>query len=379
MSAATSATIGIDRAARGEAGTSAAASLDVERLVKEFGRTRVVDDLSFSLRGGELLTLLGPSGSGKTTTMRMIAGFEDPTSGDVRIAGESVLDREVHRRDIGVVFQQYALFPHMTVFGNVAYPLEMRRVPKAERARRVERAISMVRLSGFEGRYPRELSGGQQQRVALARAIVFQPRLLLMDEPMGALDKRLRELMQVEVRQLQRELGITTVSVTHDQVEALVMSDLIAVLDGGVLQQIGPPLEVYQRPANRFVADFLGESNLLEVARLEGGADPKVAVTAKGLRTTVSADSVADGREPALLVVRPENVAIGEAARDLCNHLPVEVREMLYVGDLVKYRCVAEGGDEIQVKALAAAGSAFAPGARTTVGWRTEHCLAVAR
>ncbi len=379
MSATAGAAMAIDRASPVETSSSVAASLDVERLVKEFGRTRVVDDLSFSLSGGELLTLLGPSGSGKTTTMRMIAGFEDPSSGDVRIAGESVLDREVHRRDIGVVFQQYALFPHMTVFGNVCYPLEMRRIPKPERARRVERAISMVRLGGFEGRYPRELSGGQQQRVALARAIVFQPRLLLMDEPMGALDKRLRELMQVEVRRLQRELGITTVSVTHDQVEALVMSDLIAVLDGGRLQQIGPPLEVYQKPANRFVADFLGESNLLELARLEGGADAKVAVTTRGLRTELAAGSLGDGREPALLVVRPENVAIGEAAGGLRNRFDVEVREMLYVGDLVKYRCVAEGGDEIQVKALASSGSAFAPGARTTVGWRTEHCLAVAR
>lgn len=379
MSIAGSVTMGIDQAAGSETSTSKAASLDVERLVKEFGRTRVVDDVSFSLRGGELLTLLGPSGSGKTTTMRMIAGFEDPTSGDVRIAGESVLDREVHRRDIGVVFQQYALFPHMTVFANVAYPLEMRRLPKVERLQRVERAISMVRLSGFEGRYPRELSGGQQQRVALARAIVYQPRLLLMDEPMGALDKRLRELMQVEVRQLQRELGITTVSVTHDQVEALVMSDLIAVLDGGVLQQIGPPLEVYQRPANRFVADFLGESNLLEVARVSGSAGETVAVTTRGLRTAVSADSTAGDREPGLLVVRPENVAIGEAAEGLSNHFPAEVQEMLYVGDLVKYRCIAESGDEIQVKALGAAGPGLVPGSRTTVGWRTEHCLAVDR
>jgi putative spermidine/putrescine transport system ATP-binding protein len=355
-----------------------AASLDVDRLVKLFGANRVVDEVSFSLRGGELLTLLGPSGSGKTTTMRMIAGFEQPTSGDVRIGGESVIDIAVHRRNIGVVFQQYALFPHLTVFENVAYPLRMRRQPGAEIARRVESAVAMVRLAGFESRLPRALSGGQQQRVALARAIVFQPRLLLMDEPMGALDKRLRELMQLEVRQLQRELGITTVSVTHDQVEALVMSDLIAVLDGGVLQQIGRPLDVYQRPANRFVADFLGESNLIPVAQVEAAPRGRIARSKLGLETAFDDCSADAGKPIALLVIRPEHVVLGDAARAMPNHAEVEVRQVVYVGDLLKYYCVTRGGDEILVKTLGVGTVAPQPGIRTVAGWRTEHCLPVA-
>lgn len=239
------------------------APLEVRQLSKMFGATRVVDDLSFRVEGGAFLTLLGPSGSGKTTTLRMIAGFEDPTEGEIRVADDVVTEAPAHKRNIGVVFQQYALFPHLTVFQNIAYPLEMRKRAKGEIRRRVESVVALVRLQGFESRYPKQLSGGQQQRVALARAIVFEPPVLLMDEPLGALDKRLREVMQVEIRHLQRQLGITTVSVTHDQIEALVMSDVIAVLDRGRLQQIAPPLEAYQRPANQFVADFIGESNLL--------------------------------------------------------------------------------------------------------------------
>jgi putative spermidine/putrescine transport system ATP-binding protein len=357
--------------------TRAAASLDVDRLVKAYGQNVVVNDVSFSLKGGELLTLLGPSGSGKTTTMRMIAGFEEPTSGDVRISGESILEEPVHRRNIGVVFQQYALFPHLTVFENLAYPLRMRRLPAAEVRQRVESAIAMVRLTGFESRLPRALSGGQQQRVALARAVVYQPRLLLMDEPMGALDKRLRELMQIEVRQLQRKLGITTVSVTHDQVEALVMSDLIAVLDGGVLQQIGRPLDVYQRPANRFVADFLGESNLLpvaEVTRSEGGW---VARSSKGLISGVSMEA-SNSETVGMVIIRPEHIALGAPAMEMPNHVEVEVRNVIYVGDLLKYYCVTPGGDELLVKVLGATTVSGKPGARSIVGWRTEHCLPVA-
>jgi putative spermidine/putrescine transport system ATP-binding protein len=355
-----------------------AASLDVEHLEKIFDRTRVVADVSFSLRGGELLTLLGPSGSGKTTTMRMIAGFEEPTRGDVRIAGNSVVNQVVHERNIGVVFQQYALFPHLTVFGNVAYPLQMRRIAKKEIARRVEGAIAMVRLAGFEGRFPRELSGGQQQRVALARAIVFEPRLLLMDEPMGALDKRLRELMQIEVRQLQRSLGITTVSVTHDQVEALVMSDLIAVLDGGVLQQLGPPLEVYQRPANRFVADFLGESNLLELASVRADGYEWFAMSHRGLSTRISGEAMRGRHTASFAIVRPENICIGEAATTLPNCYAAEIREAIYVGDLVKYRCITECGDEFVVKALGATSAPLPTGGSVKIGWRPEHCLVVA-
>ena len=355
-----------------------AATLEVSHLDKVFGRTKVVDDVSFTLAGGELLTLLGPSGSGKTTTMRMVAGFERPNAGNIRLAGVDIVEQPVHRRDIGVVFQQYALFPHLSVARNVAYPLEMRRISKPEVSRRVDRALAMVRLTGLEGRLPRELSGGQQQRVALARAIVFEPRLLLMDEPMGALDKRLRELMQVEIRDLQRQLGITTVSVTHDQVEALVMSDLIAVLDGGVLQQLGKPLDVYQRPANRFVADFLGESNLLEIDRWDVRDGRPAAVSKRGIATFADSQTAANGQPSAWLIIRPENIGIGAAADSLPNRCNAEVVESLYVGDLVKYKVMVEGGERLVVKALASSGEPKSIGSRVSVGWRSEHCLPVA-
>ncbi|HUJ85785.1 MAG TPA: ABC transporter ATP-binding protein [Burkholderiales bacterium] len=355
-----------------------AATLDVEHLDKLFGSNKVISDVSFSLRGGELLTLLGPSGSGKTTTMRMIAGFDEPTSGSIRVGGESVIAQPVHKRNIGVVFQQYALFPHMTVFRNLAFPLELRNVPRTEIARRVASAVEMVRLAGFEDRLPRELSGGQQQRVALARALIFEPRLLLMDEPMGALDKRLREVMQVEIRQLQRQLGITTVSVTHDQVEALVMSDLIAVLNGGVLQQMGPPLEVYQRPANRFVADFLGESNVIEISRWDVCDGQPIATSKRGLQTSSSPKGLSQSKPSALLVIRPENIAVGTVAGTMPNRYEAEITESLYVGDLVKYRVTTACGDELVVKALASSGEPYRVGSRVEIGWRSEHCLPVA-
>jgi spermidine/putrescine ABC transporter ATP-binding subunit len=366
------------RAGDGRGGfTIHGARLEVRGLSKAFGVTPVVRDLSFSIEGGSFLTLLGPSGSGKTTTLRMIAGFEEPTAGEVRVGDRDLTDTPAHKRNIGVVFQQYALFPHLTVFQNIAYPLEMRKLPRAEIRRRVEAALGLVRLEGFESRLPRQLSGGQQQRVALARAIVFEPPVLLMDEPLGALDKRLREAMQVEVRHLQRQLGITTVSVTHDQVEALVMSDVIVVLDHGVLQQIGPPLELYRHPASRFVADFIGESNLLEGAVT--GADGATALftTTRGLavRVGLEAGAAATARH---LIVRPEAIRVGTAAESLANRYRAEVIEVLYVGDLVKYRMRVEGAEELTAKALAfSAGTTWRAGDRVTVGWEPGDCLTV--
>ncbi len=346
--------------------------------MKAFGQTRVVGDVSFKIDSGMFLTLLGPSGSGKTTTLRMIAGFEEPTSGEVCVGGETITDTPAHKRNIGVVFQQYALFPHLTVFQNVAYPLEMRQRPKNELRARVEAVLGLVRLQGFESRYPKQLSGGQQQRVALARAIVFEPPVLLMDEPLGALDKRLREVMQVEIRHLQKQLGITTVSVTHDQVEALVMSDVIAVLDGGVLQQIGPPLEVYRRPANQFVADFIGESNLLSgTVSGEDGGDV-LFTSAKGLSVRVIGEPGASPCGGGHMVVRPECVRLGPSAEGAANRYRAEILEILYVGDLVKYRVLMETGDELVAKALApSAGQRWVAGQRVAVGWDPGDCLTV--
>ena len=354
-----------------------AATLEVRGLVKAFGATRVVEDLSFNIDSGMLLTLLGPSGSGKTTTLRMIAGFEEPTSGEIRVGGELITDTPAHKRNIGVVFQQYALFPHLTVFQNVAYPLEMRKGSKGEIRTRVEAALGLVRLQGFESRYPKQLSGGQQQRVALARAIVFEPPVLLMDEPLGALDKRLREVMQVEIRHLQKQLGITTVSVTHDQVEALVMSDVIAVLDGGALQQIGPPLEVYRRPANQFVADFIGESNLLSGSVSDAGGEA-LFTTTKGLPVRLAAEPGARRGDGGHMVVRPESVRLGAGAEGAANRYRAEILEVLYVGDLVKYRVLMDSGDELVAKTLApSAGQQWATGQRVPVGWDPGDCLTV--
>ena len=353
-----------------------AAALEVRHLSKAFGATRVVSDVSFRVEGGGLLTLLGPSGSGKTTSLRMIAGFEEPTEGQILVADVDITERPAHKRNIGVVFQQYALFPHLTVFQNIAYPLEMRRSGKAEIRSRVEAALDLVRLQGYEARYPHQLSGGQQQRVALARAIVFEPPVLLMDEPLGALDKRLRETMQVEVRRLQQQLGITTVSVTHDQVEALVMSDVIAVMDGGVLHQLGSPLEVYQRPATQFVADFIGESNLLVGSLSEVETGRLTFTTSKGLR--IRTDGGAGGAAAAHIVIRPEHVRIGADAEHAVNHYAAEVLEVLYVGDLVKYRVVTETGDELWAKTLApSAGLRFRRGQSVTVGWDPSDSLTV--
>jgi spermidine/putrescine ABC transporter ATP-binding subunit len=352
--------------------------MELRGLTKLFGSVTVVRDLSLRVEGGTFLTLLGPSGSGKTTTLRMIAGFEEPTAGDVIVGEEVLTHRPPHKRDIGMVFQQYALFPHLTVFQNVAYPLEMRRRSRGEIRRRVESALELVRLRGFEDRLPRQLSGGQQQRVALARAVVFEPRLLLMDEPLGALDKRLREAMQVEIRHLQRALGLTTVSVTHDQVEALVMSDLVAVLDRGVLQQVGPPLDVYRRPANQFVADFIGESNLLVGSVGEAETGTVCFTTGKGLSVRVAA---APGRRAGgvgYLVVRPEAVRLGPVADATVNRYEAEVLEVLYVGDLVKYRLLVQSGDELVAKTLAPISTPCWPvGARLWIGWDPQDCLIV--
>lgn len=243
--------------------TSAAIKLD--KVTKRFdGKVLAVDDVTLDIAAGEFFSLLGPSGCGKTTSLRMIAGFEHPDSGRVQVGGRDITDLPVHRRDMGMVFQSYALFPHRTVAENVAFGLRMREVPKPEIARRVQAALSQVALTGMEDRKPGQLSGGQQQRVALARALVVEPPVLLCDEPLGALDRKLRQQMQFELKELQKRLGVTLVFVTHDQEEALAMSDRIAVMNKGKIEQVGSPTEIYERPRTRFVADFIGEINILE-------------------------------------------------------------------------------------------------------------------
>jgi putative spermidine/putrescine transport system ATP-binding protein len=341
------------------------------------GEILVVRDLNLDIRQGEFLTMLGPSGSGKTTTLMMLAGFEVPTRGDISLQGKSIKDLPPHKRDIGVVFQNYALFPHMTVEENVGFPLLARRRPKAEIATRAAAALEMVQLGGFGKRRPQELSGGQQQRVALARALVFEPNLVLMDEPLGALDKQLREHMQLEIKHLHARLGITIVYVTHDQDEALTMSDRIAVFSNGRIQQLATPRQLYEEPANAFVAGFIGENNQLAgtvVAAEAGGCRIR---TSEGSEVGATAvDPLAAGLG-ALLSIRPESVAIGLRATGRQNRMPARLLELIYHGDHVRLRTAIGGSQDFMIKVPRSEIDGVPnPGETVTIGWDRRDCRA---
>jgi putative spermidine/putrescine transport system ATP-binding protein len=340
------------------------------------GQTLVIRDLDLTIRRGEFLTLLGPSGSGKTTTLLMLAGFETPTAGEILLEGRVVTHVPPYRREIGMVFQNYALFPHMTVEENVEFPLAVRKVPRARRRAAVARALEMVRLEGLERRRPGQLSGGQQQRVALARALVFAPKLVLMDEPLGALDKQLRTEMQLELKHLHANLGVTVVYVTHDQSEALTMSDRVAVFDQGRIRQLDEPMALYERPANSFVAGFVGETNTLPgvvesvrdgrcTVRVDGGARVvarPVAVDRPGERTTLS--------------IRPERVVVDGAPLD--NALEATVRELIYHGDHIRVRVSVCGTEGFSVKVPIAGGApGLVAGATVRLGWAAADCHAL--
>jgi putative spermidine/putrescine transport system ATP-binding protein len=336
------------------------ADLLIEGVARRFGEVVALDHVSLQVAQGELLTILGPSGSGKTTLLKVVAGFETPDAGRVTVGGADITSLPPAKRDIGMVFQNYALFPHLSVAANVAFPLEMRNVARAEIERRVAEALSMVELKGYEARLPRQLSGGQQQRVALARAIVFNPRLLLLDEPFGALDRKLRETMQLEVRRLQRRLGLTTIFITHDQEEALVLSDRIAVMNRGTIQQIATTTEIYERPANDFVADFVGESNIFHGTVAAPGT-----VTLDGGRALQVRSDKPVGTKVGVLM-RPERFASSGA-----NAFSGEVIESVYLGTSFKLRLACEGGLELLVR-QPARGALPATGTRVTVGIEPE-------
>ncbi len=346
------------------------------------GRTLVVRNLNLDVMEGEFLTLLGPSGSGKTTSLMMLAGFETPSSGQILLQGRDIAHLAPHKRGIGVVFQNYALFPHMTVAENVAFPLSVRGVPKAERAQRVKRALEMVRLPNLGDRRPSQLSGGQQQRVALARAMVFEPPLVLMDEPLGALDKQLREEMQMEIRHLHEQLGITMVYVTHDQSEALTMSDRIAVFADGVIRQLDAPEMLYERPADAFVASFIGENNRLP-GKVGQTDEDGIADVELDCGITVQAQAVnTEGPGSRCLVsIRPERIALaGVQARDLGDQaVSAKLLEAIYLGDHIRLRLgLGEGADgELMVKRPAVAGMAgLSVGGTAAVAWQPEHAYA---
>jgi putative spermidine/putrescine transport system ATP-binding protein len=340
------------------------------------GRVNAVDGISLDIAKGEFLTFLGPSGSGKTTTLMMIAGFEEPTSGVIELAGEDLTHRRPYERNVGVVFQNYALFPHMTVERNVAFPLRMRAFPRARQAERVREVLDMVGLGRFAQRHPRQLSGGQQQRVALARALVFNPDVLLLDEPLGALDKNLREQMQVELKRIHREVGITMVYVTHDQTEAMTMSDRIAVFSHGTLEQTAPPLEVYHRPRTRFVGEFIGDSNLF-AGRVDGGAPGRVELDDLG---PIQADTDACRRlagASADVLLRPERLQLVADAAALPNRLTIKIGVIVNYGDSVLVIGDA-GGHSVRMRIAGALPDAVREGATIVAGWRPgdEHLIA---
>jgi len=347
------------------------AAVTLERLTKRFGAVVAVDRISLEVPSGSFITFLGPSGSGKTTTLNLIAGFLEPDAGEVFFDGRPVSRTPTHRRELGMVFQSYALFPHMTVFDNVAFPLRMRQhLAPSELARAVDATLTLVRLTGLERRYPRQLSGGQQQRVAMARALVSRPRLLLMDEPLGALDKKLREQMQIEMKTIHRAVGSTFVYVTHDQGEALAMSDLVVVMRDGRIEQVGSPRELYNAPANEFVADFLGSANLLG-GQVTARSDDTLAVTLAGGTTIYAAmprDAPAAGSRVTVLV-RPEDVdvVVGDRA-PRGDVLAGKVREVIYLGETT--RVVVDTGEGVLVARIAGQrGDDLVPGDTVGVRW----------
>ena len=344
---------------------------------KRYGRVAALDGVTLTFVNGEFFGLLGPSGSGKTTLLRAIAGFIELDRGRVLLDGDDIGHVPVHKRDIGMVFQNYALFPHMTVFDNVAFGLSVRKMAADEIKRRVDEILGLVRLSGLQERKPRQLSGGQQQRVALARALVTRPKVLLLDEPLGALDKHLREEMQVELRRIQREVGITTIFVTHDQEEAMTLCDRIAIMNQGGIVQIGPPLEVYEHPINRFAAGFLGVANFLEgrVASVSGG-EARVDLTLGG-----QAVATADGFKPgdaAVLAVRPEKIGIeaGQSAAGV-NRLGGKVIGAVFSGSSTTYR-VQVGDQTLAVFQQNAAPRRLEIDDPVTLHWSPEHNVPVA-
>ncbi len=343
------------------------------------GETLVVKDLNLDIAKGEFLTMLGPSGSGKTTTLMMLAGFEPATQGEIYLDGRPINRVPPHKRGIGMVFQNYALFPHMTVAENLAFPLEVRGMGKAEREARIKRALAMVELPNFGNRRPSQLSGGQQQRVAVARALVFEPVIVLMDEPLGALDRQLREQMQYEIKHLHDELGVTVVYVTHDQSEALTMSDRIAVFKDGEIQQLSTPSELYERPRNAFVAGFIGENNKLlgTVAKMNGKGTCEVTLDS-GDTIHATAVNVAEPGERTLLSIRPERVVINPGPGRLANELDGEIEELIYLGDHIRTRLKVAGHDDFIVKVPNNAHhQVLRKGESAKVGWVAEDCRAL--
>jgi len=355
-------------------GLAGGAEVRLHQLTKTFGPVVAVREVSATVAPGSFFTLLGPSGSGKTTTLMMVAGFVAPTAGEVFVDGAAVTGLPPQRRGLGMVFQSYAVFPHLTVFENIAFPLEVRRVSRAEVRRRVSEALALVRLEGYDRRLPRQLSGGEQQRVALARALVFRPRVLLMDEPLGALDKKLRAHMQLELKHIQRHLHVTVLYVTHDQEEALTMSDRVAVMRAGRIEQVGSPAELYEAPGSRFVADFLGESNFLDAVAVRPGPEGRwLCRAAGGLEFHGVAVAPLQAGQAVTAAVRPEKLIPAEnGGRDPGGDNAGQgvVEEAIYVGEATRYRVAFGAAAAVTVKVPNRLGVlALTPGRAIALAW----------
>jgi putative spermidine/putrescine transport system ATP-binding protein len=349
-------------------------AIGLHGITKRYGEERVVDDVSLAIQPGEFFTFLGPSGSGKTTTLMMIAGFAEVDGGSITVDGADVSALEPQRRGFGMVFQNYAIFPHLNVFENVAFPLRARHRPEREIRDKVEWALDLVQLGSFADRFSRQLSGGQQQRVAIARAIVFEPHIVLMDEPLGALDKNLRYDMQVEIKEIQRRLGMTVVYVTHDQEEAMNMSDRIAIMSRGRIAQVGTPSEVYERPSSAFVGRFLGEANILPAA-VTSIEDDIAALQVGGFALRARLRHRLDvGQKPSLFV-RPERIAIGNAG---ANRVQGRVRRVSFLGSIVRYQVEVAPSLPVTIDVQNAGRTAHAVDDTVALGWAVEDSLVLA-
>ena len=359
-------------ASQARVGRVVGSSIAVKDVEKRYGQFHAVDHISLDIEPGEFITLLGPSGSGKTTLLNLLAGFQSLDGGEILIDGKPVHNVPTHRRGFGMVFQSYALFPNMTVTQNVAFPLRMAGIDRATTARRVAETLEIMRLSAHADKSPSEMSGGQQQRVAIARAIVTRPKVILMDEPLSALDRRLRESIQIEIRDLHQTIGTTILFVTHDQGEALTMSDRIAVLDAGKIVQIGRPLDIYRHPSNRFVASFVGESNLIDAEIMQKrGTTVTLKNRAGYVFEAESRDAIDVGRVTVL--VRPERVAISSEA--VAHSTPVTVTSAIFLGEILRIEAQMEGGDTLLIRCTDTAQRPFPDvGDRLHVSWGSDDC-----
>lgn len=352
--------------------------LSLQNATKYYKKFKAVDNVNLDIKNGEFVTILGPSGSGKTSLLKLIAGFEPLSTGHVYLNNEDITNKKPYERNIGMLFQNYALFPHMTVEGNIAYPLILRKYKKRQISELVKNILELVHLSDFAKRYPHQLSGGQQQRVALARAIVFNPPLLLLDEPLGALDKNLREAMQLEIKHIQERVGITTVSVTHDQEEALTMSDRICVMNRGRIEQIATPRELYEKPVNRFVAEFIGEINLLggKVIGSENQTSVIHLFKDNTIRLKVEGTSSLESKE-VYIAVRPENMHIANELNQFENSLLATVYEKIYIGEAIKLKVKTGYEQYLTVKVPAYYAADLHEGKEITLGWNSSNSTVI--